>query len=157
MLKFEWHDDVPIDYGDGIVFNIKDDFEAFNERFKESSRKLNEAIKKFHGKDKKAELNAYLEAIDELLGEGATEKLFEHHSLTETNIVAAYLFIPDCFRDFQENAAALVKATGERICGKPSTKTIPAQAQEALDDVRNNPPTGTRLEIVTAQAGKARL
>lgn len=157
MLKFEWHDKVPIDYGDGIVFYIEDDFESFNQRFIAANKKLDAAIKKYHGKDKKSELNAYLDAIDELLGEGATEKLFEHHSLTETNIVAAYLFIPDCFREFQENMSAQVKAVGKRIVGKSSGDKIPAEVQDALDDIKRNPPTKTSVAIATAQTKKARL
>lgn len=160
MLKFEWHDKVPVDYGDGIVFYLEDNLELFDQRLIAASKKLDAAVKKYHGKDKKSELNAYLDAIDDLLGEGATEKLFENHALTETNIVAAYLFIPDSFRAFQEEAAAKVTAVGNRVFGKPDNKIsaeAQAKAKDALDNMKRNPPTKASIAIAEAQTKKARL
>ncbi|MDO4175296.1 MAG: hypothetical protein Q4D42_11085 [Eubacteriales bacterium] len=153
MAKFEWHDNVPIDYGDGVVFYIEDDLDAFNEKFIEVNKKLQAKIQEFHGKDKTSELNAYLDAIDVLLGEDATERLFEKHSLTETNIVSAFLFIAEAVQDFYVNTNKKIKSTGEKISGKRNAPRveISPEARVAAEDAAKHPPTASGVAIATAK------
>lgn len=153
MAKFEWHDNVPIDYGDGIIFYVTDDLDAFNEKFIEVNRNLQVKIQKFHGKDKTSELNAYLDAIDELLGENATERLFEKHSLTETNIVAAYMFIAEVVHDFYVDTDKKIKDTTRKITGKrevPRVQISP-EAQAVAEEAAKHPPTVSGVAIAKAK------
>lgn len=92
MSKFTWKDNVVIDFGDGVSFEVPNDANFVVE----TVGKANDNVQKVADKnpeDGKAALNAMLDAIDAILGDGATGRIFDGHALSPRNVLAAYLFI----------------------------------------------------------------
>lgn len=94
MGKFVWKDDIVVDFGDGVTFKVSNDMDFVKKNMLEINTKLQRKIDK-NPNDDKACINALLDAIDEVLGDGATGRIFAGHALSPRNVMAAYLFIAD--------------------------------------------------------------
>lgn len=94
MGKFVWKDNIVVDFGDGVTFEVPNDTGFV----KETVLKANNAVQAVVDKkpdDDKACINALLDAIDKILGDGATGKIFSGHKLNLCNTMNAYIFIVD--------------------------------------------------------------
>lgn len=94
MGKFVWKDNIIVDFGDGVTFEVPNDTGFV----KETVLKANNAVQAVVDKkpdDDKACINALLDAIDKILGDGATGKIFSGHKLNLCNTMNAYIFIVD--------------------------------------------------------------
>lgn len=94
MGKFVWKDDIVVDFGDGVTFKVSNDMDFVKKNMLEINTKLQRKIDK-NPNDDTAAVNALLDAIDEVLGDGATGRIFAGHALSPRNVMAAYLFITD--------------------------------------------------------------
>lgn len=94
MGKFVWKDDIVVDFGDGVMFEVPNDMVAVRKNLLEANTKLQHRIDQ-NPNDDTAAVNALLDAIDEVLGDGATGRIFAGHALSPRNVMAAYLFITD--------------------------------------------------------------
>ena len=94
MGKFVWNDDIVVDFGDGVTFKVSNDMDFVKKNMLEINTKLQRKIDK-NPNDDTAAVNALLDAIDEILGDGATGRIFAGHALSPRNVMAAYLFITD--------------------------------------------------------------
>lgn len=92
MGKFVWKDDIVVDFGDGVTFKVPNDMDFVKKNMLEINTKLQRKIDK-NPNDDTAAVNALLDAIDEILGDGATGRIFAGHALSPRNVMAAYLFI----------------------------------------------------------------
>lgn len=146
MGKFVWKDNIIVDFGDGVTFEVPNDTGFV----KETVLKANNAVQAVVDKkpdDDKACINALLDAIDKILGDGATGRIFAGHALSPRNVMAAYLFIAD---------EILTQLTGyedlldelKQASGKLSARSLPtvnaealATANEKLAELGITPPT----------------
>lgn len=94
MGKFVWKDDIVVDFGDGVTFKVPNDMDFAKKNMLDINTKLQKKIDK-NPNDDTAAVNALLDAIDEVLGDGATGRIFAGHALSPRNVMAAYLFITD--------------------------------------------------------------
>ena len=130
MGKFVWKDDIVVDFGDGVTFKVSNDMDFVKKNMLEINTKLQRKIDKNPNDDTVA-VNAMLDAIDEVLGDGATGRIFAGHALSPRNVMAAYLFIVD---------EILTQLTGyeelrdelKQKSGKLNALPLPAVNAEAL-------------------------
>ncbi len=94
MGKFVWKDNVVVDFGDGVTFDVQNDIDAVRKNMLDVNTRLQKKIDQ-NPNDDTAAVNAMLDAIDEVLGDGATGRIFAGHALSPRNVMAAYLFITD--------------------------------------------------------------
>ena len=94
MGKFVWKDNIIVDFGDGVTFEVQNDIDAVRKNMLDVNTRLQKKIDQ-NPNDDTAAVNAVLDAIDEVLGDGATGRIFAGHALSPRNVVAAYLFITD--------------------------------------------------------------
>lgn len=117
MSKFVYYDGFTVDFGEGKVFTVPDTDEFISETIDAVHEKVAKKIKAYANNDKEA-LNSVLDGIDELLGEGATGKIFEGHALTPRNIIGAYTFIYneilDQFNEFKCGLEAMTAKQNKR-------------------------------------------
>ena len=92
MGKFVWKDDIVVDFGDGVTFKVPNDMDFVKKNMLDINTKLQKKIDK-NPNDDTAAVNALLDAVDEVLGDGATGRIFAGHALSPRNVMAAYLFI----------------------------------------------------------------
>lgn len=92
MSKFTWKDKVVVDFGDGISFEVPNDVNFVQNTVATANDTVQSVVDK-NPTDDKAAINALLDAIDTILGEGATGRIFNGHVLSPRNVLAAYLFI----------------------------------------------------------------
>lgn len=92
MGKFVWKDDIVVDFGDGVTFKVPNDIDAVRKTMLDVNTRLQKKIDQ-NPNDDTAAVNALLDAIDEILGDGATGRIFAGHALSPRNVMAAYLFI----------------------------------------------------------------
>lgn len=130
MGKFVWKDDIVVDFGDGVTFKVPNDMDFVKKNMLDINTKLQKKIDKNPNDDTDA-VNAMLDAIDEVLGDGATGRIFAGHALSPRNVMAAYLFIVD---------EILTQLTGyddmldelKQKSGKLNALPLPAVNAEAL-------------------------
>ena len=130
MGKFVWKDNIVVDFGDGVMFEVPNDMVAVRKNLLEANTKLQHRIDQ-NPNDDTAAVNALLDAIDEVLGDGATGRIFAGHALSARNAIAAYLFITD---------EILTQLTGyddlldelKQASGKLNAFSLPAVNAEAL-------------------------
>ena len=130
MGKFVWKDNIVVDFGDGVMFEVPNDMVAVRKNLLEANTKLQHRIDQ-NPNDDTAAVNAMLDAIDEVLGDGATGRIFAGHALSPRNAMAAYLFITD---------EILTQLTGyedlldeiRQASGKLNAFSLPAVNAEAL-------------------------
>ena len=143
MGKFTWKDNATIDFGDGVTFEVPNDTGFV----KETVLKANNAVQAVVDKkpdDDKACINALLDAIDKILGDGATGKIFSGHKLNSCNTMNAYIFIVDeiltqvsgydeMLNNFAVNAEALA-AANEKLAelGITPPTSMPSAAETAI-------------------------
>lgn len=94
MGKFVWKDDIVVDFGDGVTFKVSNDMNFVKKNMLDVNTRLQKKIDQ-NPNDDTAAVNAVLDAIDEVLGDGATGRIFAGHALSPRNVMAAYLFITD--------------------------------------------------------------
>lgn len=94
MGKFVWKDNIIVDFGDGVTFEVQNDIDAVRKNMLDVNTRLQKKIDQ-NPNDDTAAVNAMLDAIDEVLGDGATGRIFAGHALSPRNVMAAYLFITD--------------------------------------------------------------
>lgn len=92
MGRFIFHDEITVDFGDGIIFAVPDDKQFVTVTLQEINADFQKAVGS-HPQDDRAVLNDTLDAIDKILGEGATGRIFKGHKLSPNNVVGAYFFI----------------------------------------------------------------
>ena len=92
MGKFVWKDNIIVDFGDGVTFEVQNDIDAVRKTMLDVNTRLQKKIDQ-NPNDDTAAVNALLDAIDEILGDGATGRIFAGHALSPRNVMAAYLFI----------------------------------------------------------------
>lgn len=130
MGKFVWKDNIVVDFGDGVTFEVQNDIDAVRENMLDVNTRLQKKIDQ-NPNDDTAAVNALLDAIDEVLGDGATGRIFAGHALSPRNVMAAYLFIAD---------EILTQLTGyedlldelKQASGKLNAFSLPAVNVEAL-------------------------
>lgn len=130
MGKFVWKDNIIVDFGDGVTLEVQNDMAAVRKNLLEANTKLQHRIGQ-NPNDDTAAVNALLDAIDEVLGDGATGRIFAGHALSPRNVMAAYLFITD---------EILTQLTGyedlldelKQASGKLSALSLPTVNAEAL-------------------------
>ena len=146
MGKFVWKDDIVVDFGDGVTFKVPNDMVAVRKTMLDVNTRLQKKIDQ-NSNDDTAAVNALLDAIDEILGDGATGRIVAGHALSPRNVMAAYLFITD---------EILTQLTGyedlldelKQASGKLSALSLPtvnaealAAANEKLAELGITPPT----------------
>lgn len=94
MTTFTFKDDITIDFGEGLVFHVPDSSEFVSDTLAKINENLLQSINKNPGDDRAA-LNSLLDAIDAILGDGATGRIFDGHTLSPRNVTGAYTFIID--------------------------------------------------------------
>lgn len=130
MGKFVWKDNIIVDFGDGVTFEVQNDIDAVRKNMLDVNTRLQKKIGQ-NPNDDTAAVNAMLDAIDEVLGDGATGRIFAGHALSPRNVMAAYLFIVD---------EILTQLTGyeelrdelKQKSGKLNVLPLPAVNAEAL-------------------------
>lgn len=143
MGKFVWKDNIVVDFGDGVTFEVPNDTGFV----KDTVLKANNAVQAVVDKkpdDDKACINALLDAIDKILGDGATGKIFSGHKLNLCNTMNAYIFIVDeiltqvsgydeMLNNFAVNAEALA-AANEKLAelGITPPASMPSAAEAAI-------------------------
>ena len=129
MGKFVWKDNIIVDFGDGVTFEVQNDIDAVRKNMLDVNTRLQKKIDQ-NPNDDTAAVNAMLDAIDEVLGDGATGRIFAGHALSPRNVMAAYLFITD---------EILTQLTGyedlldelRQASGKLNAFSLPAVSEEA--------------------------
>ena len=124
MGKFVWKDNIVVDFGDGVTFEVQNDIYAVRKNMLDVNTRLQKKIDQ-NPNDDTAAVNAMLDAIDEVLGDGATGRIFADHALSPRNVMAAYLFITD---------EILTQLTGyDDVLDEKSRKlnALPAVSEEA--------------------------
>ena len=130
MGKFVWKDNIIVDFGDGVTFEVQNDIDAVRKNMLDVNTRLQKKIDQ-NPNDDTAAVNAMLDAIDEVLGDGATGHIFAGHALSPRNVMAAYLFITD---------EILTQLTGyedlldelKQASGKLNALSLPTVNAEAL-------------------------
>lgn len=146
MGKFVWKDDIVVDFGDGVTFKVPNDMDFAKKNMLDINTKMQKKIDQ-NPNDDTAAVNALLDAIDEVLGDGATGRIFAGHALSPRNVMAAYLFITDeilaQLTGYEELLDELKQASG-----KLSALSLPtvnaealAAANEKLAELGITPPT----------------
>ena len=146
MGKFVWKDNIVVDFGDGVTFEVPNDIDAVRKTMLDVNTRLQKKIDQ-NPNDDTAAVNAMLDAIDEVLGDGATGRIFAGHALSPRNVMAAYLFIVDeiltQLTGYEELRDELKQASG-----KLSALSLPtvnaealAAANEKLAELGITPPT----------------
>lgn len=131
MGKFIWKDNIIVDFGDGVTFEVPNDTNAVRENLLETNTKLQKKIDQNPNDDTVA-VNAMLDAIDEVLGDGATGRIFAGHALSPRNVMAAYLFITDEIITQLTGYEELLDEFKQKS-GKLNALPLPAVNAEALD------------------------
>lgn len=137
MGKFVWKDDIVVDFGDGVTFKVPNDMDFVKKNMLEINTKLQEKIDK-NPNDDTAAVNALLDAIDEVLGDGATGRIFAGHALSPRNVMAAYLFITDEILTQLTGYEELLDEFKQKS-GKLNALPLPAVNAEALDAANEKP------------------
>ena len=102
-MAFQFRDDITIDYGNA-KFTVPNTDEFM--------KKCKDVSDRFHGRphnDEKAAINEILDYIDELLGDGATGKIFEGHKLVLENVYGAFLYIYEEVAKFKNNYVKIIE------------------------------------------------
>lgn len=138
MSKFTWKDKVVIDFGDGISFEVPNDVNFARETVATANNNVQKVVDK-NPEDDKAAINALLDAIDAILGGGATGRIFDGHVLSPRNVLAAYLFITNeiltQITGYDELLSDLTQAT-KRLKNVPSPGMSDEAKQAELDRAR---------------------
>lgn len=90
MRPFVWKDGITVDYGDGMAFTLPETQETVD-KLETVHNKMSGSIE--HETDPKKVVNALLDAVDDMLGEGATTKLFAGHTLSPRNAFSVWMHI----------------------------------------------------------------
>lgn len=146
MGKFVWKDNIVVDFGDGVTFEVPNDMVAVRKNLLNANTKLQRQIDQ-NLNDDTAAVNALLDAIDEVLGDGATGRIFAGHALSPRNVMAAYLFITD---EILTQLTGYEELLGElnQYSGKLNALSLPtvnadalAAANEKLAELGITPPS----------------
>ena len=148
MGKFVWKDNIIVDFGDGVTFEVQNDIDAVRKNMLDVNIRLQKKIDQ-NPNDDTAAVNALLDAIDEILGDGATGRIFAGHALSPRNVMAAYLFITDeiltQLTGYDDLLDELRQASGKlNAFSLPAVNTEAlAAANEKLAELGITPPTST--------------
>lgn len=93
MAEFKWYDGIEIDYGENIVFTIPESVETLKkiEELNTQMAKKSETVD-----DANTTCNIILDALDAILGDGATAKMFATHQITPRNCMNAWMYLNQC-------------------------------------------------------------
>lgn len=130
MGKFVWKDDIVVDFGDGVTFEVQNDMAAVRKTMLDVNTRLQKKIDQ-NPNDDTAAVNAMLDAVDEILGDGATGRIFAGHALSPRNVMAAYLFISDEILTQMTGYEDLLDEL-RQASGKLNAFSLPAVNAEAL-------------------------
>lgn len=137
MGKFVWKDNIIVDFGDGVTFEIPGDDDSIKKQMEDVNNRL---LKRIEGNQDNyaAVMNAVLDAIDELLGDDATERLFKGHALNARNVLNAYLFTVEKILsqsfEYDDQANSLINDLGKLGKNSSSLPVVSEDAKRAAFD-----------------------
>lgn len=136
MTEFKWYDGIEIDYGENIVFTIPENTETVK-KIEELNTQM--AKKSATVDDANTMCNIILDALDAILGDGATAKMFATHRITPRNCMNAWMHLNQCAAEQFSAMGEVEKRVAEVKAAKVKMRDLSVSDEtknKVLEDAR---------------------
>ena len=136
MTEFKWYDGIEIDYGENIAFTIPENTEMVK-KIEELNTQM--AKKSATVDDANTMCNIILDALDAILGDGATAKMFATHQITPRNCMNAWMHLNQCVAEQFSAMREVEKRVAEVKAAKAKMRDLSVSDEtknKVLEDAR---------------------